>query len=314
MNPRNKTKIALVKPAKETLAMWNGWCDGMYGAFQVLSEKYNVRVFGYAEHPATIKKDNMYIQVTHNISSLKYWLDNFAPEYIFGWGTATHPWNEIQASKAKKILLYAGGAYDDANAQKIFNQIVVENKSDTTHFQNSFHAFGTNTKVFRKIEGLQKMFPSLYPATFTLYKRHDLWAKAMPPGSLAVGQMQDHEPQCYEVCADNGHLIMPALPMDAMPMLYAQTQGVCLTPEHDGGCQRAALEAMACNVPVLVTDDSKAAEFEGVWACPPDINEIGHAYLQMLFEFNAAGVDLKEEFITGKYDESTYASQLELAL
>lgn len=313
MNPRNKTKIALINPARQTLAKWNYWCDGVYGAFQKLAEKYNVRVFGYAEHPATLKKENLYIQVTHNISSLTYWLDNFNPEYIFGWGPATHGWNELKSQKAKKILMYAGGDYDPA-AEQIFDRIIVESKSDTTHFKDSLIAFGTNTKVFRKIEGLQKMFPSLYPATFLSYKRHELWAQSMLPGSLAVGDIHEQHPQYHNICSINGHVVIPSVPMVHMPYLYSQSQGVCLTPENMGGGLKSALESLSCNVPVLVTEDSQAVDINGVWACPPDKDNIREAYLQMVLSFENSNVDLREEYITGKFDESTYASQLELAL
>lgn len=310
-NPKNKTKLALVKPANETLEMWNSWCDGMYGAMDHLAEgNFNIKVFGYAEHPATLKRGNLTLHLVTNISSMKYWLKAFNAPIILGWGTAFDPWNEIISMTARKILLYAGGPYDSDNAFKIFDMVVVENESDRKHFKGSIAAFGTNTKVFKPLKGFNKLFPSFYPAAFALYKRHDLWAKAMPAGSLAVGHMQDHEPQCYEVCMENGHIVTPPLPMHIMPHLYAHSVGVCLTPENMGGCQRAALEAMACNIPVLVTNDSKAAEFEGVWACPPNVEDIKAAYLQMILAFENEEIDLRKEYILGKYDEVTYANKL----
>lgn len=310
-NPRNKTKIALVKPANESLEMWTSWCDGLYGAMQELSQSFNVKVFGYCDTPAVLSRGNIEIQLSSNASSLKYWLNSFNPSYTFGWGTAFHDWDELSGVGGKKrILLYAGGAYDKKNAYSHFDMVVVENESDKVHFDTDFHAFGTNTDVFKPMLELDKFLPSLYPAAFALYKRHALWASAMPSGSLAVGHMQDHEAECYEVCIENAHMVMPALPMTSLPYLYNQSLGVCLTAENMGGCQRSALEAMACNVPVLVTNDSKASEFEGVWTCPPIANELSQAYAQMVIGFENGDFNLREDYILGKYDHKTYAKTL----
>lgn len=319
-SPRNKTKVALVKPAKnENLTMWYEWCDGLYGAMQVLGEKYNVKVFGYCDIPAYIERGNIAIHLSDNISSLKYWLASFGPKYIFGWGTSYDKWNEIEEyngeSPDKKILLYAGGPINVPNAKRKFNQIVVENESDKALFtiNNGFPnveiAFGTNTDVFKPMK-LNKLYPAFFPAAFAGWKHHELFAKAMPPGSLAVGMLIDSEKHCYETVIENGHIIAPALPMTSMPYFYNQSKGVCLTAEHMGGCQRAALEAMACNIPVLATNNSKASEFDGVWTCDPDPDVIREAYIAMLLMFENGEFDLRQQFILGRYDHFSYAEKL----
>jgi glycosyltransferase involved in cell wall biosynthesis len=313
-SPRNKTKVALVKPAKnEDLLMWQSWCDGLYGAMQVLGETYNLKVFGYCDTPAYLERGNIGIHLSDNISSLKYWLASFGPKYVFGWGTSYDKWEEVQeynGEKAeKKILLYAGGPINQPNARKKFNQVVVENESDREFFPDSVVAFGTNTDVFKPMK-LNKLYPALYPAAFASWKHHELFAQAMPVGSLAVGMLIESEKQCYQNVIDSGHLILPALPMTVMPYLYNQSQGVCLTPEHMGGCQRAALEAMACGIPVLCTNNSKAAEFDGVWTCDPDPESIRQAYINMILMFQNGEYNLREQFILGKLDHFEYAKKL----
>jgi hypothetical protein len=125
-----------------------------------------------------------------------------------------------------------------------------------------------------------------------------------------VGQFQEHEKECYETVIDKGHLVLPATPMTLMPYLYNQSLGVCLTADRMGGCQRASLEALACNVPVLVTNDSKASEFEGVWTCPANSIDIKNAYATMLASYEIEKPNLREKFIMGKYDHKTYFEKL----
>lgn len=308
----NGTIIGLVKPANEPIEMWQSWCDGLYAAMNELGKERNltVYVFGYSDRPTTLERDHITIFLRNDIKQLKYAISIHKPAVIFGWGTSFHHWKEIEDSPAKKILLFAGGPYEAQNAQSIFEHIVVENEWDQSRFPNSSVAFGTNTEVFKPIDGYQKMFPSLYPAAFAKWKRQDLWAKAMPAGSLAVGQYQEHEKECYEVCREYGHITLPQIPMTLLPHLYNQTLGVCLTSEWFGGCQRAALEAMACNTPVLATNDNKCGEFDGVWTCSPNVEDLRACYSQMVTTFAQGGFDLRNEFIVGKYDHITYANKL----
>lgn len=311
-----KRKIALIKHGKgETLDSWYGWCDGLFGALTELAKDITVTVFGYSDQDTTLLREGIEIKLFTSENGMRRWLDSYQPHIILGWGTSFHNWQELDYNgvPGKKILLYAGGTPDDTNASKLFDLVVVENESDKKFFKRSEVAFGTNTKVFRPLD-LNKVYPAFYPAAFALYKRHNLWAKSVPDGSLAVGQMQDHETECFEVVTENGHIISPPLSMNSMPFFYNQSFATVLTPEHLGGCQRAALESMACNIPVLATNDSKASEFEGVWSCDPNVQEISNAYLTMVTEFEQNPINLREEYVVGKYDHIKYAEKLKALL
>lgn len=301
-------KIAVVKPSKESLASHLAWNDGLCAALKILGQKHDVKFFSYAEAGATIKKDTIEMKLVETEYSMSYWLKSFGPKLIIGWGTSNYHWNEIQPFDVRKILLFAGGNPDSDHASKIFSQVVVESESDAPYFPGSKVAFGTNTELFRPLDR-NKLFPSLYPAAFALWKRHDLWAESMPAGSLACGLFQDHEKQCYEICVKGGHLIMPHVSADALVNLYNESLGVCITAERIGGSQRTALEAMACNIPVLATNDSKAAEFDGVWSCPPTVDDVKNCYMNMLAQFEVNKPDLRK-IVLEKYSEKVYADKL----
>ena len=309
MNGRNTTKIALIKNSNEPLTNWENWCDGLYGALNELGSEFSIKVFAYSEQPAVIQRGNIEIQLSSTMSSLKYWLKSFNPRLIMAWGVSFDKWSEVDDFLGKKVLLYAGGMVDRENASRIFDAVVVENPSDAVLFDTKYIAFGTNTDVFKPMN-LNKLFPAFYPAAFALYKRHNLWSRVVPTGSLAVGHMQPHESECYEVVVHHNHIALPILSMSSIPYLYNQSVATVLTPEYMGGCQRAALESMACNIPVLTTSDSKASEFEGVWAVPPFEEELRVAYLTMVTSFEQDPVDLRERYIIGKYDHFEYAKKL----
>lgn len=307
-----KRKIAVIKHGKgEPLTSWYSWCDGLFGALAELGKESTVKIFGYSDQDTVFVKNGIEVKLFTSHNSMRYWLDSYQPSVIFGWGTSFHSWEELDYNgvPSKKILLYAGGEPDDNNARRLFDSVVVENKSDEKHFTHVTTAFGTNTDVFKPMS-LNKIYPAVYPAAFALYKRHNLWAKGVPDGSLAVGHIQEHEKECFEVVVENNHIIMPPIAMDSVPYLYNQSFATVLTAERLGGCQRSALESMACNIPVLATNDSKASEFEGVWSCPPIVEEISNAYLSMVTSFEQEPIDLRKEYIVGKYDHIEYAKKL----
>lgn len=308
-----QTVIALVKPAVEPIESWQTWCDGLYGALKILAQEssFKVYVMGLSDTPTTLERDGITFFLRRDSKGLKYAIDIHNPKYIFGWGTSFYNWPELESTSARKILLYAGGQYDFENASRVFDHIVVENPSDQIHFPGSTIAFGTNTEIFRPIDMYYaKNFPCIFPSAFARWKRQELWAKVAPIGSLAIGQFQEHEKDCYEVCVENGHIVIPQVPMNILPYFYNQSVGTLLTAEHMGGCQRASLESMACNVPVLTTSDSKASEFNGVWSASPIENELREAYTTMCVTFSQNPVNLREEFIVGKLDHITYATKL----
>lgn len=308
-NPKNKSKIAVIREGKYTLEEWNSWCDGLYKALELAADVANIRVYGYCDMPATIVKNNLTLVLSDNVSSLRYWVNSFGCRKIIAIGRPNHDWHEVISFKQPKYLIAVDGSPDKKNVTSLFEKIVVKLSKDKKQYTNSVVAFGTNTDRFRELE-LNRLYPSLYIGEFLPEKRHNLWAKAMPAGSLAVGRMDPKYPECFEVCLENGHLVLPQVPNTLIPYLLNQSQGVCLTADANGGGFQIALEALSCNVPVLATKDSEAAYLDGVWTCAPEVNEIREAYLSMILSFQNSNTDLFDKYVKDKYDEYAYAQAI----
>lgn len=292
------------------------WQDGLAAALkELLARGHEVRVFTSGLYRRTLDHPYFPIGVTDEIvAEIKAW----TPDVILHWGDFTRP----HAKPLKELgipmaICFAGGAIDAEN-NVLFDHIFVESevykeKLEHNGFDNVSIAFGTNTELFKPLVQ-PKIFDTIFPATFALWKRHDLYAPATKGlRSLAVGYMyNDHEQECWQVCLDNDVAIMPHVSAEALHYLYAMSKICVITSKSNGGSQRTVLEAMAMNLPVIVTDSDKfdfAAE--RVYHCDPNIQEL-RAYIDTLLD-GEPDINTRE-YVVNNWSEVSYADSLEAGL
>ena len=306
INNRNKPKLAFIFASERALWEWCTWNDGLYAAIVKLSDKFHIRVFGYCKDSALLESSNFDIQLVDNISSLQYWLRSFGTKLVYAVGPSTHPWAEMSRVETTNYLIHEGDKYSK-KATSIFKGFVVKSISEAQHFPNSIVAFGTNTELFKDLS-LNRIFPSFYPYTTAEQSNIQLWTNSLPAGSIASGE---HTDDIETKVVISGHLLLPNIKPKPLSHLYNQAAGVCLTSSDSDITIARSLEAMACNAPVLVTQNSRATELDGVWSCPPESKQVKEAYFSMIMSYANSDVNLREEYVMGKYDEYTYAKALE---
>lgn len=169
-------------------------------------------------------------------------------------------------------------------------------------------AFGTNTDLFTPVAGQAKQFDTIFPATFALWKRHSLYANAVKGlRALACGYMyHNHETECWQVCLDNGVTVLPHVSANTLRYLYAASK-VCVIPSmSSGGSQRSVLEAMAMNIPCIVTDSDKF-DYEHLIRVEPTVEAIREA-------IDTAQPTDTRQYILDNWSHVTYADSLEKGL
>ena len=177
-------------------------------------------------------------------------------------------------------ICFAGGEVLGENVG-LFDHIFVESEVYKKELEDNGYkasiAFGTNTDLF-KPQNQAKVFDTIFPATFAAWKRHDLYAKATSGlASLACGYMYDtHEQECWQVCIENGIAVLPHVTPDVLVKLYAASRVCVVTSSSAGGSQRTVLEAMAMDMPVVVTDSDKF-DYEGLIRVEPTIEAVSEA-------------------------------------
>ncbi len=287
-NTMNKLKIAVIHPWDR--AKWSEplmW-DGLHGALKLINEKHQVDWFLQGDEP-----DDSY-------------------DWIIPWGVMSIPFNDtIEKFKGRKAIFCAGHPQDTANMDK-FEAIFVESpgvQQEMSKFhKNVIVAFGTDTDFFQPTD-TPKMFDAFYPATFSdNWKRQELFAAATKGyKAMACGLVQPDGTQGLQACLTSGTYTMDGLiPTRLIADLYNMSKVVVITSWH--GSERSTLEAMSCNVPlVLVSDNELACSLvnEEVIIVKPTVEAIRSGFERALRQEVST-----RDYILENYSHRNYAERI----
>lgn len=294
------------------------WQDGLSAALAELEKRgHEVHrfVWGFRDQviPNRLGDINVAIDLPGAVAAVE-------PDVILHWADMTRPAAVPLAELGKPMAIcFAGGEVDNYNTP-LFDHIFVESKVykeklNAAGYNNVSIAFGTNTDLFSPTRQ-NKQFDTIFPATFAAWKRHDLYAHSvMGLRSLAVGYIyKDHEQECWEECLKLGTTILPHVSAQVLHYLYAASR-VCVIPSlSSGGSQRTVLEAMAMNLPLIITDSDKydyAHESGGVFVADPTPESIRgyiNAILDGEHEVNT------RDYVLENWSHIQYAEALERGL
>jgi glycosyltransferase involved in cell wall biosynthesis len=299
------------------------WRDGLSRAVQILGERNQLKFFTLGQEQTVLPHPFFDIHVMPSSEALRESVAAFFPDVILHWADMTRPNAKSLFSLGKpQAICYAGGNTQAGN-DVFFDHIFVESKVYKEAFtrmgQSVSTAFGTNTELFKPIPEMAKHFDVFFPATYCDWKRHKLFAEATDglKACTAGFMYQVQERYCYEYPRSKGVLTLPHVDANTLRFLYAGSKCVVITSRADGGSQRTVLEAMAMNIPVVVTADSdKTSEYLrdaglGEYVVPPDKQSIREAVEKIL-----GGADYPETrpYIMEKWSEYCYADNIEKGL
>lgn len=290
------------------------WEDGLAAALrELINRGHEVQILCAGNLDSFIGHPYFQIIETSNIPNL---VKLFKPDVILHWADTTRPNAALTAELGIPMALcFAGGEMNGGTAG-YFQHIFVESEVYKPGFMRKgipvSTAFGTNTELFKPMPEQPKYFDTIFPATFATWKRHELYAKATNGlRSLACGYMYtDHEQENWQVCLDNGVMIMPHVSAQGLRYLYGASK-VCVIPSRsDGGSQRTVLEAMAMNIPVIVTDSDKFDFAEGkVFQTDPLVGDL-RTMINMALDSEVSTRD----YVVANWSERNYADALEKGL
>lgn len=291
------------------------WADGLSAALSELESRghiIDIYVNGTFDHNVLTMLHEIY--VTHDMVSA---VKACNPDVILCWADLTRPNAEGLAQLGIPMAIcFAGGDPHGPNLE-FFDHIFVESKVylDALKDRASVSvAFGTNTELFKPIEQV-KAFDTIFPATFARWKRHQLYAEATEGlRSLAVGMIQpDVEAETWQTCLDHSVTMLPHVTAETLHYLYAASKVCVITSESVGGSQRTVLEAMAMNIPLIITDSDKFdyAVNQTVYVSSPSPNEIRGFIDTILSSEQETNT---RDYIIANWSEYTYADALESGL
>ena len=286
--------------------------DGFLKALHILRERDGWdTVFIKKSSPGSF--DHAYVQFKY-VEDVKQGILDEKPDAILFFQDLSRPiLGEFEDSKIPIALALVGGTFKDyihvPDIIFVESQVYLDSlKGDA---KKVVKAFGTNTEIFYPTKQ-PKIFDAVFPATFASWKRHNLFAEAMGEKGLACGWFQPNEPQCWQICQEKGTAILHHQNAESVNLLYNMSRTCVITSNAQGGSQRTVLEAMACNIPVIVMSDSdKTTEFVrevGIGGIvEPDANKIREEVVAWV---GVGGSVNTRDFIMENYSAEIYATKL----
>jgi glycosyltransferase involved in cell wall biosynthesis len=233
--------------------------DGILKAFSVLRDRDQWELMYFRKHPQySYYWDHDYIRA-HFSPDPKSAALAWKPDAVLFFCDFSRPIiRDFAEIKIPKAQCYTGGRFTD-NAT-IPDIVFTESKSyipwmKEIGVKKVVQAFGTNTELFQPMK-MTKFWDGFFPAVGAAWKRHHIFAEALGSRGLACGWWQPNEQFCLQTCLDNGCAVMHHQTPESLVYLYNMSR-TCVVPSSDvGGSQRTVLEALACNIPLVVASDS----------------------------------------------------------
>jgi glycosyltransferase involved in cell wall biosynthesis len=306
------------------------WKDGLAAAIKILSERHELRFWTLGKQHAMLPHEYFPITVVPDSVQLKLSVSNFCPDVILHWADCTRPNAPVLAELGKPMALCFAGGNPEAENYIYFDHIFVESEVYKQKFEEMevsvSTAFGTNTELFKPIPGQAKQFDVIFPATYCDWKRHKLFNEATRGlKTVTAGYMYEvQERDCWEDVMKAGTLTLPHVSAEVLRHLYAASEACLITSQASGGSQRTVLEAMSMNLPVVVTDDGKCAEY--VLDCgsghvaEPNAESIRQQLesalmgVSTVFDANRRAFPGPRDYVLSKWSEHHYADALEAGL
>lgn len=306
------------------LAVCNDWFDkksavffnkdGFLRAIGILGKEWDVKFFKLHDQTFTVPHDCGF-DLEFSPDPYQKMVD-WKPDAILFFCDFSRPLlAKFRDSNIPIAIAYTGGEF--RNHEDVPDVVFVESDSYFQKFKarglNVRRAFGVNTELFKPMPQ-PKVFDAVFPATMAGWKRHNLFAEAMGSRGLACGFWQPHEMHIIEKLQEHKTAILHHQNAESVALIYSMGRTCVITSGNDGGSQRAVLEAMACNIPMVVMSDSdKTSEYVrdcGIGAIvDPDVNQIRNA----VDEWKDRTVETRD-WVIKNYSEYVYAEQLKAGI
>lgn len=298
---------------KKSAIFWNR--DGFLRMLQVLRDKYGWETRFFKKHERTFDWEHDYVDLSFSPNVKQAVIDWKPDAILFFCDFSREILKEFADVDIPKALCYTGGRF--TQYKDVPDIVFVESKTYVDWMKpmgiNVVQAFGTNTELFRPMQS-PKFYDGFFPATGAAWKRHHLFAEALKDKGLVCGWWQPHEPQCLEVCVLHGVGVLHHQMAESMAYLYNMARTVVVTSSDVGGSQRTVLEAMACNIPVIVMEDSTMTS-EYIRECgegaivPPNVDDIRKA----VEAWKGRKTDTRK-WVLENYSEEVYAAKVKAGI
>lgn len=221
--------------------VFNHWRDGLYAAMKLIEQEHEVSYHEPDEDLPTVD-----------------WILYWEAPCTHDSQQDGHKYRKLYSNPQKKALLFAGGPIKRHWVEG-FDHVFVESKINKDEFDalgiKNSTAFGVNTDIFKPMD-VEKTHTAVAHGACASWKRQWLLCEALKEKALIFGRYQSEDPRPFDECRACNSMVLDQQSYENAAKLLNSAQVSVNCADFWGGGQRATLEAMACNLPVVVMSDS----------------------------------------------------------
>ena len=285
-------KLAFIFTDKRPAEYYYQLQNGLFESFNHLTKNFEVMVVAYSDQLNVIRRSNYDIMLRNTDKSMAFTIrEYFDPTHAFFVGTPDFNFDKLDIpDKTPKFYIHKGVKHSEKYFD-YFDNVIVETEEEKKHYKNSVVAAVTNTKMYFPQE-TDKYFTFCFPQDLSESKL-DFFSKVRVYGSISQTL--------------NSTVRLPLDGTETLNTVINQSKAVSLIEDTNESFE-IALSALACNVPVLATTDSKASKIPPVvksLATTPDFTVAMLEALNLEKKYN-----FREEYILPNYSPKMYAKTI----
>lgn len=264
-------KIAFIWYWDKASEVYPSWRDGLRAAMEEIAREHDVKWF----------LDKTVPNPEDHIDALIFWDDSNSAFF-----------SQLDNYNCKKALCLTTDPQNFDNLRKL-DAVYCESEPILEAVKRqgirAIKAFGTDTDFFTPDPTIEKDIEYFYPATFSPWKRQSEIAY-LGDKLLCVGTIQPDGVEEYQACVKAGVKVEEGyFPVETIRDYYQRTKRIIIPAVH--GSERTVLEAMACGLLPVVTNDNKRAK-------------------SYIYEYLKSGEDNTRDFVINNYSHKLYAQQI----
>lgn len=285
-------KLAFVYTETKTADYYFNLHNGLFESFNYLNKNFEVMVFAYSDQLNVLRRPKYDIAFRNTDKSIEFAINEyFDPTHIFFVSSSEFDFEKLNLDKkTPKFLIHKGNKHNPKWFD-YFDSVIVETEEEKKNYKNSVVASSVNTKAY---------YPQLTDKYFTFCFPQDLsdtklefFSKIRVYGSISQTL--------------NSTVKLPLESTEILATVINQSKALSLI-ENTNDSFELALSALACNVPVLATTDSKASKIPAVVKSVATTPEFTLAMLEALNLENKH--NFREEYVIPNYTPQAYAKIL----
>ena len=281
--------ITTQKPTEHYLQLHNG----VFESIKYLTKNFETRVYCLTEQMNVLQRPTYDLYFRNTFPALKFALnESFEPTHVFFISEGDFDFDLIPLNKGvPKFLIHKGRKHLE-KYHDYFETVIVETEDEVKHYKKAMTQNVVNTNIYYP-QITEKYFTFCFPQELQPSK-FEFFNKVRVYGSISQNL--------------NSTVKLPLNNSQILSVIFNQSKAVALIDDTEDALE-LALSALACNVPVITTNDSKATTLPAVVKADTQHQDFINKMYQTM-QVHEQNINFRDEYVMHNFTPQRYAKIL----